>query len=75
MTESENPGADARRKYEDAAFVEALRDHAPASTKEIGEAVGCPRRTADYRLRKLRDEGSVGSKEIGNSLMWYLSEG
>lgn len=74
MGESDNPGADARRKYEDSAFVDAVRKHQPASTKEVAQAVGCPRRTADYRLRKLQDEGQVDSKMAGNSLIWFLHD-
>jgi predicted transcriptional regulator len=74
MTDSDNPGADARRKYEDEAFIEAVRESQPASTSEVGERVGCPRRTADYRLRKLRDEGQVDSKMAGNSLIWFLTD-
>lgn len=73
--DSENPGADARRKYEDEEFIDAVRELQPASTREVGERVGCPRRTADYRLRKLRDEGTVNSKMVGNSLVWYPAEG
>lgn len=74
MTDSENPGADARRKYEDEEFIEAVRERQPASTSEVGEHVGCPRRTADYRLRKLRDEGMVESKEVGASLIWFPAD-
>lgn len=72
MTESENPGADARRKYEDGEFLDAVEENQPAATSEVAEAVGCPRRTADYRLRKLREEGAVESKMAGNSLVWFL---
>lgn len=75
MTDSSNPGADARRKYDDATFVDAVREHQPASTSEVAEAVGCPRRSADYRLRKLRDKGEVDSKMTGNSLIWFLTDG
>jgi len=74
VTDSDNPGADARRKYEDSEFVDAVREREPASTSEIAEFVGCPRRTADYRLRKLRDEQRVESKMAGNSLIWFLAE-
>lgn len=74
MGDSENPGADARRKYEDSEFLDAVRELQPAATSEVGEQVGCPRRTADYRLRKLRDEGAVVSKMVGNSLVWMTVE-
>jgi len=72
--DDDNPGAEARRKYDDAAFLEAVRTHDPAATGEVAEAVGCPRRTADYRLRKLREAGRVRSKMAGNSLIWFLFE-
>jgi len=58
----DNPGAEARRKYDDAAFLEAVRIHEPAATSEVAEAVGCPRRTADYRLRKLRETGGCARR-------------
>ncbi len=74
MTDSDNPGADARRKYEDSEFRDAVSELEPASTSEVADAVGCPRRTADYRLKQLRDEGAVESKMAGNSLIWFLSE-
>lgn len=74
MTDSENPGADARRKYEDGAFMDAVHQRQPASTGEVADYVGCPRRTADYRLRRLRSQGLVNSKMVGNSLIWFHSE-
>lgn len=74
MPDSDNPGADARRKYDDSEFVRAVQENQPASTSEVGDAVGCPRRTADYRLRKLREEGEVESKMVGNSLVWFLPD-
>lgn len=75
VTDSENPGADARRKYDDREFLAAVRENEPASTREVSEHVGCPRRTADYRLRKLREAGSVESKLVGNSLVWLPADG
>lgn len=74
MTDTDNPGAQARRKYNDTAFLEAVQAHQPASTSEVAETVGCPRRTADYRLRRLRDEGQVTSKMAGGSLIWFRAE-
>jgi predicted transcriptional regulator len=74
MTDSDNPGADARRKYEDSEFKQAVSEHQPASTKEVADTVGCLRRTADYRLKQLRDEGAVESKMAGNSLIWFLAD-
>jgi hypothetical protein len=56
-------------------FLAAVRDHAPASTKEVADAVGCTRQNADYRLRQLRGDGEVRSKKVGASLVWMLAEG
>lgn len=64
---------DPRRQYDDEAFVEAVRTREPASTAEVAEAVGCTRRNADYRLRQLREDGTVESKLVGNSLVWLLA--
>jgi predicted transcriptional regulator len=61
-------------QYSDEDFLRAVAKHEPASTREIAEAVGCSRRNADVRLRKLEDGGKVGSKMAGNSLIWFTAE-
>ena len=55
-------------------FLTAVREHAPASTKEVADAVGCTRQNADYRLRQLREDGEVRSKKVGASLVWMFNE-
>lgn len=55
-------------------YINAVREHEPAGTKEIADVVGVARQSADYRLRQLEDEGAVRSKKIGNSLAWNLVE-
>jgi DNA-binding transcriptional ArsR family regulator len=64
-------GGDSRQQYSDEQFINAVREHQPASTGEVADAVGCTRRNADYRLRRLRDEGVVDAKMVGNSLVWF----
>ena len=64
-------GGDSRQQYTDEQFISAVRDHQPASTGEVADAVGCTRRNADYRLRRLRDEGALDAKMVGNSLVWF----
>ena len=54
-------------------ILEAVREHEPAGTSEVGEAVGLARQNADYRLRRLEEEGEVRSKKVGHSLIWLLS--
>jgi predicted ArsR family transcriptional regulator len=51
-------------------YLEAIRENEPASTSEIADAVGVTRQGADYRLRKLQEDGVVDAKMVGNSLVW-----
>lgn len=53
-------------------YLQAIREHAPASTREVAEAVGVTRQGADYRLRKLETDGKVTHKMVGNSLVWMV---
>lgn len=53
-------------------YLDAVREHEPASTREVADAVGVTRQGADYRLRQLSDEGLVESKLAGNSLIWSV---
>lgn len=59
-------------EYSDADIVEAVRKHEPAGTAEIAEELGIARQSADYRLRRLLDEGRVSKKKVGNSQVWTL---
>lgn len=61
-------------KYNGEKILDAVREHAPASTKEIADAVGCARQNADRRLRELRERGAVASKKIGPALVWWIDE-
>lgn len=61
-------------RHSDEEYLEAVRQHEPAATSEIAEAVGVTRQSADYRLRQLEDDGRVESETIGNSLAWRLVE-
>ncbi len=62
-------------KWDRGAFVAALREHGGAAgTAEVAESVGCPHRTALYRLRRLSDEGVVASRKVGGALLWSLTE-
>lgn len=54
-------------------YLDAVRQHSPASTREVAEAVGVTRQGADYRLRQLREEGKVRSKTVGRELIWMLA--
>ena len=58
------------QKYTDKEYINAVRENEPAGTSEVAEFVGVKRQSADYRLRKLEDEGRVRSKMVGNSLVW-----
>jgi predicted transcriptional regulator len=66
VTDDEDP----RRVYPDAAFLSAVEEHSPASTAEVAETVGCTRRNADMRLRKLAEAGDVDRKKIAATQVW-----
>lgn len=53
-------------------IIEAVKENQPAGTAEVGEAVELSRQNADYRLRKLEDQGKVQKKKIGRTLAWSL---
>ena len=61
-------------KYAEEDILTAVREHAPAATREVAEAVGFARQNADYRLRRLADEGKVRSKKVGPTLVWMPAE-
>jgi len=61
-------------QYSDEDFLEAVAELEPASTREIAEAVGCSRRNADVRLRKLEEANEIQKKKVGNSLTWFSVE-
>ena len=60
-------------QYDDEEVLDAVRDHEPAGTSEVADALGCTTQNADYRLRKLRDAGRAERKKVGRSLVWTLS--
>lgn len=60
--------------HDEEEYLDAVREHSPASTSEVADAVGVTRQGADYRLRQLEDEGKVSSKMVGNSLVWMVDQ-
>ena len=56
----------------DEEIIEAVGENEPAGTSEVGETVGMSRQNADYRLRKLEEQGKVQKKKIGRTLAWSL---
>lgn len=55
-------------------FLEAIPKADPPTTSNIGEIVGCEYRTAYKWLNDLADEGQVERQNVGNSLIWSVSE-
>lgn len=51
-------------------FVEAVEILGLASTRDVAEEVGCSYDLAYRRLKKLREEGEVEGKKIGNTYHW-----
>ena len=56
------------------ALLDAVAELEPAGTSDIGESVGMTRQGADFRLRRLEEQGKVQSKKVGPTLIWLLAE-
>ncbi|PSP55378.1 transcriptional regulator [Halobacteriales archaeon QS_1_67_19] len=70
-TEDREPAQN--EQYPDSDFLEAI-EAGNKGTNDIADAVGCERRTADYRLRKLEETGKVTGEKIGRSLVWSIED-
>lgn len=62
-----------RKEISDEDVLDAVKKLEPGGTKDIADELGLTRQGAEYRLKKLRKEGLVTSKDIGNSLGWMLN--
>lgn len=56
------------QSYTDEEFLQAVREHEPAGTREIAAELGCHINLARQRLRQLVDENRVEEKKIGREL-------
>lgn len=62
--------------YSDEDFIDAIRmEDNLAGTTAVAEIVGCTRRQALNRLKELREQGKVESKDVGRSLVWQVQPG
>ena len=57
----------------DEEVLKAVAENEPAGTKEVGNALGIARQSADYRLRQLLNGGEISKKKIGQTLIWSVS--
>ncbi|ELY83434.1 winged helix-turn-helix domain-containing protein [Natrinema gari] len=69
-----NEGGQFVPEHTDEDVLNAVREYEPAGTKEVADELGIARQSADYRLRRLLDEGQVSKKKVGNSLVWSAEE-
>ena len=61
--------------YSAEAMLEAIQEVGGlAGTSEVAAAVGCARDTAYKKLKKMEGEGWVGSRKVGGSLVWQITE-
>lgn len=72
-TRPRNERGQYERQVSDEEILDAVREHEPAGTSEVGEAVGLARQNADYHLRRLEGEGRVSKKKVGPALVWMLA--
>jgi len=59
-------------QYDEDDFLDAIRSHDTPTTQRVADEVGCSYDLAYRRLHALKDEGGVGSTEVGGSLVWRL---
>ena len=63
-------------KWADEDFADAIRDFdGAAGTADVADAVGCPHSTAYHRLDRLRDDGRINSRQVGNAVLWVVGDG
>jgi GTP-sensing pleiotropic transcriptional regulator CodY len=78
MGEERNPNRDAesgkyQTGFEPADALDALEAlGGMATTSEVGEEMGCARRTAYNKLRPLDEDGTISSRDAGGSRLWIL---
>jgi DNA-binding Lrp family transcriptional regulator len=64
---------DGQTRYPNEDFLKAVQDNSPASTGEVAKQVGCTRRNADIRLRKLAEQGKINRKKIAATQVWTVA--
>jgi DNA-binding IclR family transcriptional regulator len=80
MGEERNPNRDAdsgkyQTGFELSDALDALETlGGAATTSEVGEEMGCARRTAYEKLRTLSDDGRISSRDAGGTRLWLLGE-
>ena len=63
------------KDLKDRAFLTAIsKIEGPASTKEIADEVGYTLSGCVNRLHSLEEEGSIASKPVGNTFVWWRVE-
>jgi len=80
MAEERNPNRDGETgKYQAGYTPEDALDAldalgGAATTSEVGEQMGCARRTAYNKLDTLESDGRVSSRDGGGARLWLLAE-
>lgn len=59
-------------QYSTSSYFEAIRSQDDPTTADVADRVGCTRRNALDRLRKLEKQGQVRSRKIGNANVWEI---
>ena len=78
MGEERNPNRDAdsgqyQPGFEPADALDALETlGGAATTSEVGEEMGCARRTAYEKLNSLAEDGTISSRDAGGARLWLL---
>lgn len=61
------------RHHSDDEYLDAIRDGA-RTISEVADAVGVTHEGARQRLHELREQGELETEELGNILVWSLTD-
>lgn len=56
-------------------LVTSMRSRDFPTTSGVADTMGCKYRTAYERLDRLGDDGRLGSRKVGSSLVWAITGG
>jgi predicted ArsR family transcriptional regulator len=65
-----------KQKYDPDQLIEAVREQGGGATaSEVADRLDAPRRSIHTRLAALHDDGRLGKRNVGPSVLWTLADG
>lgn len=64
-----------KQKYDPEQVIEAVREQGGSATAaEVADRLDAPRRSIHTRLATLHDDGRLGKRNVGPSVLWMLAD-